>query len=165
MALFTNIFWGYTLAELLDTILLDFDKMWIMHVGAPAHFSYATRNYLETARRQGPVSWASCSPGPHPLNLFFLEHLKVWCMLQWWLPQRNYCSRFKMDVPQLPTLPAFFGKFVNPCIIRTKAVWQCKANILNAYCNPNNNCHLSLERKTTLSVSCCIICWTEFFCW
>jgi hypothetical protein len=55
-------FLEYTVPQLLDTVLLDIQwNMWFMYDGIPAHFSYTTGNYLETAYagwqigRQGSV--------------------------------------------------------------------------------------------------------------
>jgi hypothetical protein len=72
-------FLEHTLRELLDTVPLDIRRnVRYMHDDASAHFSYATRNYLDTPyterciRRQGPVSWPSRSPDLNPLKLFTL---------------------------------------------------------------------------------------------
>jgi hypothetical protein len=55
------------------------------------------------------------------------------------------------------TLLALLSAFVNPRIVGPKLVWQCKANILSIYCNPNNKCYLlSLNCRTTCLVNCCI---------
>jgi hypothetical protein len=73
----------HSLPELLDTVPLDIRRnMWFMHDDAPAHFSYATRNHIETpctgpwVVRQGPVPYPSHSPDLNPLSIFLWWHQK-----------------------------------------------------------------------------------------
>jgi hypothetical protein len=82
--------------------------------------------------RQGPVSWPNSSPDLSPLDFFLWEHITNLLMLQLWMLQR--------------------------AAIRPELLWQCKANILNIYCTPNNSCRLlSLDCRTTFLVNCRII--------
>jgi hypothetical protein len=88
----------HALPELLDTVPPDIRRNTrFMHDGAPAYFSYATRNYLETAytgrwvERRGPVAWQSSSPDMDHHDFFsFGDIYKIWCTLPRWILQRLY---------------------------------------------------------------------------
>ena len=56
--------------------------MWLMHDGAPAHFSINVRRHLNTTfpgrwiERGDPVAWPARSPDLNPLDFWFWGHLK-----------------------------------------------------------------------------------------
>ncbi|GFX53437.1 uncharacterized protein TNCV_4652271 [Trichonephila clavipes] len=56
--------------------------VWLMRVGAPAHFLIAVRNHLYVRyprrwiERSGSVAWPSHSTDLNPLDFFFSGHLK-----------------------------------------------------------------------------------------
>lgn len=71
------------LPELLEDVpLRERRRLWLMHDGAPPHFSLVARQYLDqnyAARwigRAGPQSWPPRSPDMNPLDFFVWGHLK-----------------------------------------------------------------------------------------
>jgi hypothetical protein len=141
-----------------------------MHGGGPAHFSYAARNYLETAHigrwmeGQKPVSWQGHSPDKYPLDFFHWRHLKnlVYAPAVENAQELQQCIQNGCTV--VHSTPGTFQCVCQSMHCWAKLVWQCMANILGIYCNPNYNSYLlSLEYKTTFLVNCCIISWTELF--
>lgn len=59
------------------------DRMWLLHDGAPAHFSVEARNYLNRrfnnrwVGRGGPQAWPPRSPDLNSLDFFLWGHLKA----------------------------------------------------------------------------------------
>lgn len=71
------------LNPLLEEVPLNIrNNMWLMHDGAPPHFSRAVRDYLNHAfpdrwiGRGGPFRWPARSPDLTPLDFFLWGHLK-----------------------------------------------------------------------------------------
>lgn len=71
------------LYPLLEEIPLNIrSSMWLMHDGAPPHFSREVRNFLNDAfpnrwiGRGGPLPWPPRSPDLNPLDFFLWGHLK-----------------------------------------------------------------------------------------
>lgn len=66
-----------------DVPLIDRLHIWLMHDGAPAHFSIAVRNFLNEnfngkwIGRGGPAAWPPRSPDLTPLDFFAWGHLKT----------------------------------------------------------------------------------------
>jgi hypothetical protein len=62
--------------------LSDLNNIWFQHDGAPAHSSYAVRDFLDDRfpqkwiGRGGTVEWAPRSPDLTPLDFFFWGFLK-----------------------------------------------------------------------------------------
>jgi hypothetical protein len=58
-------------------------RIWYMHAGAPAHFSRAVRDVLNTTYhdrwigRGGPTVWPPRSPDLNPLDFYLQGHLKT----------------------------------------------------------------------------------------
>ena len=76
-------FLEHDLPRLLDVIPLETrDLMWLMHDGAPPHFSIVARQFLNRAYlhrwigRAGPVPWPPRSPDLNPLDFYLWGHLK-----------------------------------------------------------------------------------------
>lgn len=72
------------LNPLLEEVPLDTrNNMWLMHDGAPPHFSRNVRNYLNNTfrdkwiGRSGPVSWPARSPDLTPMDFYVWGHMKA----------------------------------------------------------------------------------------
>lgn len=71
------------LEALLDEVPLQIrQNLWFMQDGAPAHFSVAVRDFLNTRfpnhwiGRAGPIAWPPRSPDCNPCDFFLWGHLK-----------------------------------------------------------------------------------------
>lgn len=76
-------FLAYQLPALLEDIpLATRQRMWLMHDGAPAHFSLIARNWLNQANhyrdrwigRGGPINWPARSPDLNPCDFYLWGH-------------------------------------------------------------------------------------------